>query len=97
MVAASGYAVGYNGSYLFDKIGEDYISRGVPYIPMRALPASMGAALVPMVYAILIESGHSRPAAILGASMMLFGMIWSSLIYILKTKFRYQLYFICSQ
>lgn len=75
MFAGMGYMSGFNGSYLFDKIGEDYVSRGVPYIAMRSMPAFLGAMLVPLVYAILIETKHSVPAAIFGAAMTLFGML----------------------
>lgn len=71
LLAGSGYVSGYNGSYLFDKIGEDYASRDVPYIALRAGPALFGSLLVPVVFLILLESGHSATSSFLGASMTL--------------------------
>ena len=78
LTALSGKIAGYDGSYLFDKIGEDYASRNVPFVMMRAFSALFGAALVPLVFLILIESGHSIGASIVGASMALFGMTSST-------------------
>jgi dolichyl-phosphate-mannose-protein mannosyltransferase len=72
MIAASGWVAGYNGSYTFDKIHEEYKPRNVPYIVMRSGPALFGALLVPLVFLILIESKHSLRASLLGAFMVLF-------------------------
>lgn len=75
MIGASGYLAGYNGSYLFDKISDDYISREVPYVFLRSVPALFGAALVPLVFLILKETHHSLPTTILGSSLVLWGML----------------------
>lgn len=73
MIAASGYLGGFNGSFKFDKIGDSYIENDVPYVVMRSPQALLGALLVPLVYAILLETDHSIAASALGAAMVLFG------------------------
>ena len=72
MLGGTGYLAGYDGSYLFDKIGEDYISREVPYVAYRSVTAMFGALLVPLVFFILYETDHSLSACVIGAAMTLF-------------------------
>ncbi|KAI3649787.1 hypothetical protein MP228_005419 [Amoeboaphelidium protococcarum] len=72
IVALSGWLKGYDGSYLFDKIGDVYAEHNVPFVFMRSFPAFFGAAMVPLVFKILQETGHSLHASMLGASMVLF-------------------------
>lgn len=57
MLAAMGYFIGYDGHFLFDSIGDSYISNNVPYIGLRALPAFLGAMTVPVVYQTMREAG----------------------------------------
>ncbi|KAF9365882.1 hypothetical protein BGX34_007831, partial [Mortierella sp. NVP85] len=57
MLAAVGYFVGYDGHYLFDTIGENYITNNAPYIALRSLPAFLGALTVPIVYMTMREAG----------------------------------------
>jgi dolichyl-phosphate-mannose-protein mannosyltransferase len=45
----------------------------VPYVGMRALPAILGSLTVPVVYAIMKESGYSTIIAAFSASIVLFG------------------------
>lgn len=67
-----GWFVGYDGHFLFDNIGDSYISNKVPYVAFRAMPALLGALTVPTVFLIMWESGYSLPAAIVAAGLVLF-------------------------
>ena len=69
----AGWFVGFDGSFLFDNIGDSYITNNVPYVGMRALPAVLGSLTVPIVYAIMKESGYSTIIAAFSASLILFG------------------------
>ncbi|KAG0343686.1 hypothetical protein BG004_005079 [Podila humilis] len=57
MLAAMGYFIGYDGHFLFDSIGDNYITNNVPYVGLRALPAFLGAMTVPVVYQTMREAG----------------------------------------
>lgn len=72
LFAFAGWLVGYNGEFLFDNIGDSYITNNVPYVAYRAMPASLGALTVPTVFLIMWESGYSLPACVTAAGMMLF-------------------------
>ena len=67
-----GWFVGYDGHFLFDNIGDSYITNNVPYVAFRALPALLGAFTVPVVFLIMWESGYSLPACIMSAGLVLF-------------------------
>ena len=67
-----GWFVGYDGHFLFDNIGDSYISNKVPYVAFRAMPALLGALTVPTVFLIMWESGYSLPAAVVAAGLVLF-------------------------
>lgn len=64
--------MGYNGEFLFENIGDSYIANKVPYVAYRAMPASMGALTVSVVFWIMWESGYSLPACVLAAGLVLF-------------------------
>ncbi|KAJ7612481.1 glycosyltransferase family 39 protein [Mycena polygramma] len=53
-------------------IGDSYTENHVPYVGMRALPAILGSLTVPIVYAIMKESGYSTVIAAFSASIILF-------------------------
>ncbi|KIX92127.1 uncharacterized protein Z520_12120 [Fonsecaea multimorphosa CBS 102226] len=72
LFAFVGWLVGYDGHFLFDNIGESYITNNVPYLAFRALPAFLGALTVVVVYLIMWESGYSLPACVLAAGLVLF-------------------------
>ncbi|KAJ4345521.1 Dolichyl-phosphate-mannose--protein mannosyltransferase 4 [Didymosphaeria variabile] len=72
LFAFAGWLVGYDGSFLFENIGDSYITNKVPYVAYRAMPATMGALTVPTVFLIMWESGYSLPACITAAGLMLF-------------------------
>lgn len=67
-----GWFVGYDGHFLFDNIGDSYISNNVPYVAFRAMPALLGALTVSTVFLIMWESGYSLPAAVVSAGLVLF-------------------------
>jgi dolichyl-phosphate-mannose-protein mannosyltransferase len=56
---------------LFENIGDSYVTNKVPYVAYRAMPASLGALTVPIVFMIMWESGYSLPACVTAASLML--------------------------
>lgn len=70
--AFAGYLAGFPGNFDFENIGDKYVPAGVPYVKLRALPAVLGSGIVPLVYAIMRETGHARAIAILSASFVLF-------------------------
>ncbi|KAL1986897.1 hypothetical protein VTN96DRAFT_5314 [Rasamsonia emersonii] len=72
LYALVGWLVGYDGHFLFDNIGESYIEHKVPYIALRALPATLGSLTVSVVFLIMWESGYSLPACVLASGLMVF-------------------------
>ena len=67
-----GWLVGYDGSFLFENIGDSYVANHVPYLAYRALPAILGSFTVSSVFLIMWESGYSLPASIVAAALVLF-------------------------
>jgi dolichyl-phosphate-mannose-protein mannosyltransferase len=67
-----GWLVGFDGSFLFENIGDSYIDNNVPYLSLRAMPATLGALTIPVVFLIMWESGYSLPACVLAAGLMVF-------------------------
>ncbi|KAI8991396.1 glycosyltransferase family 39 protein [Mycotypha africana] len=72
MIAGAGYLLGYDGYYDFAKIGDKYIDHQVPYIGLRALPASLNVLSTAVIYGIMKESGYSLPICVLSAAMYIF-------------------------
>ena len=72
LFALAGYLVGYDGAFLFENIGDSYITNRVPYVAYRSMPALMGSLTVSAVFWIMWESGYSLPACIVAASLVLF-------------------------
>ena len=69
----AGWFVGFDGRFQFDNIGDSYTTNHVPFVGMRALPAILGSLTVPVVYAIMKQSGYSTVIAAFSASIILFG------------------------
>ncbi|KAF8659868.1 hypothetical protein AX16_001752 [Volvariella volvacea WC 439] len=67
-----GWFVGFDGQFKFETIGDSYTVNHVPYVGMRALPAILGSLTVPIVYAIMKESGFPTVVAAFSASLVLF-------------------------
>ncbi|KAG4303691.1 hypothetical protein PCANB_000074 [Pneumocystis canis] len=72
LYAFFGWIIGYDGHFLFEKIGDSYIKNQVPYILLRSLPALLGSMVVPLVFLIMKDSGHSLLSSTLAASFVLF-------------------------
>ena len=66
--------MGFDGRFLFENIGDSYTKNHVPYVGMRALPAILGSLTIPVVYAIMKESGYSTIIAAFSAALVLFGV-----------------------
>ncbi|KAF2847650.1 glycosyltransferase family 39 protein [Plenodomus tracheiphilus IPT5] len=71
LFAFAGWLVGYKGEFLFENIGDSYITNKVPYVAYRAMPATLGSLTVPIVFMIMWESGYSLPACVTAAGLML--------------------------
>jgi dolichyl-phosphate-mannose-protein mannosyltransferase len=63
--------LGFDGKFEFEEIGLNYVEHGVPYVGLRVIPALFGAALVPLVYLIMQESGYAVITCILTSSLVL--------------------------
>ncbi|KAJ1663060.1 Dolichyl-phosphate-mannose--protein mannosyltransferase 4 [Coemansia sp. RSA 1813] len=70
LIALGGWLIGYDGHFLFEKIGLDYMANGVPYIMMRTWVACFGLAIPPLVYMTMAESGYSVVAATMAALLV---------------------------
>ncbi|GJE91205.1 glycosyltransferase family 39 protein [Phanerochaete sordida] len=68
----AGWFVGFDGKFKFESIGDSYTENHVPYVGMRALPALFGSLTIPVVYAIMKESGYSNIIAAFSACLILF-------------------------
>lgn len=73
MLGAAGWFSGFDGNFNFENIGDSYSEHHVPYVGIRALPATLGALTVPIIYAIMKESGYSTIIAAFSAVLVLFG------------------------
>jgi dolichyl-phosphate-mannose-protein mannosyltransferase len=69
----AGWFVGYDGSFDFENIGDSYTKGGVPYVGIRSLPAAMGALTVPLIYAIMVESGYPTLICAFSTVLVLLG------------------------
>ncbi|KAJ5180447.1 hypothetical protein N7492_003657 [Penicillium capsulatum] len=72
LFALMGWLIGFDGHFLFENIGDSYIENRVPYLALRAMPATLGALTIPVVFLIMWESGYSLPACVLAAGLMVF-------------------------
>ncbi|KAK9461851.1 Dolichyl-phosphate-mannose-protein mannosyltransferase-domain-containing protein [Lipomyces oligophaga] len=72
LFALVGWLVGYDGAFLFENIGDGYISNKVPYLAYRALPALLGSLTVVVVFLTMKNSGYSLPACLIATSLVLF-------------------------
>ncbi|EGN96803.1 glycosyltransferase family 39 protein, partial [Serpula lacrymans var. lacrymans S7.3] len=68
----AGWFVGFDGHFTFENIGDSYSDNHVPYVGMRALPAILGSLTIPVVYAIMKETGYSTLIAAFSAIIVLF-------------------------
>ena len=75
MLGAAGWFSGFDGNFNFENIGDSYTENHVPYVGLRSLPATLGALTVPLIYAIMRESGYSTIIATFSALLVLLGML----------------------
>ena len=73
LLGLAGWFIGYDGHFNFENIGDSYTENNVPFVGLRALPALLGSLTVPIVYAIMKETGHSTIIAAFSAILVLFG------------------------
>jgi dolichyl-phosphate-mannose-protein mannosyltransferase len=73
LIAGAGYFLGYDGHFLFDNIGDDYVENNVPHIGLRVFCALFGILVIPVAFLTLKEMGVSLPAAIFGCMLLVLG------------------------
>ncbi|KAI7898413.1 glycosyltransferase family 39 protein [Cokeromyces recurvatus] len=72
MIAGAGYLLGFDGHYDFANIGDNYVDHQVPYIGLRALPATLNVISIGLIYQIMKESGYALLVCILSTAMYIF-------------------------
>ncbi|OLY79840.1 Dolichyl-phosphate-mannose-protein mannosyltransferase 4 [Smittium mucronatum] len=72
ILAIPGWLIGYDGKFLFDKIGMDFTENGAPYFIMRSLVAMFGSGIPILTYMIMAESGYSLAVTFATAFMITF-------------------------
>lgn len=72
LIAFAGWIVGYDGSFKFENIGDNYISHGVPYIAYRSLLGIQGTLVVPIVFWTMKTLKFSVPACLLSSILICF-------------------------
>ncbi|KAF8584026.1 glycosyltransferase family 39 protein [Ramaria rubella] len=72
MLGLAGWFAGFDGHFTFENIGDSYTDAHVPYVGIRALPALFGSLTVPLVYAIMKESGYPTIVSAFSACIILF-------------------------
>jgi dolichyl-phosphate-mannose-protein mannosyltransferase len=77
LLGLAGWFVGFDGGFEFESIGDHYHAAGVPYVGLRALPAFLGSVTVPLVYAIMVESGYPTLICSFTTMLLLLGRIRS--------------------
>ncbi|XP_078516081.1 protein O-mannosyl-transferase 2 [Lissotriton helveticus] len=70
LIALSGYLSGYNGSFPFQRPGDNYGTHN--YVGMRGFCAFLGSSLAPFAYLTVLELSGSVPAALLTAAIIIF-------------------------
>ncbi|KAM3120425.1 hypothetical protein RJF_1646 [Candidozyma auris] len=72
LIAFAGWLVGYDGSFKFENIGDNYIENNVPYIAYRTLSAIQGTLIVPVMFMTMKTLGFTVAACVLSSSLVLF-------------------------
>lgn len=70
LLAFMGWLVGYDGSFKFDNIGDNYIENKVPYVAYRAFVAIQGTAVVPVMYLTMQTLGFSVGACVVSSAIV---------------------------
>lgn len=77
LIALAGYLTGFDGHFNFDNIGDSYTTNKVAYQGMRKFCALLGGLTVPVIYAIMRESGYPVLIAAFSACLVLFGELFN--------------------
>lgn len=72
LITWAGQLAGFDGNFLFEHIGDDYIAPKVPYVAMRLGPALFGLAVPVLAFFTLRRLGASKLSAMLGGYVVLF-------------------------
>lgn len=72
LIAFMGWLVGYDGSFKFENINDDYIANNVPYVPYRVLSAIQGTAIVPVMFQTMKALGYSSDACTFASLIVCF-------------------------
>ena len=72
LFAFAGWLVGYDGSFKFDNIGDNYVENNVPYVALRLLLALQGTAVVPVMFWTMKTLNFSALACTLSAAVVAF-------------------------
>lgn len=72
LIAFVGWLVGYDGSFKFDNIGDDYVANHVPYIAYRALLAVQGTLVIPVMFMTMKCLDFSVLACVISSSIVAF-------------------------
>ncbi|RKO96087.1 PMT-domain-containing protein, partial [Caulochytrium protostelioides] len=88
LFALAGWFVGFDGKFLFDNIGDDYVANNVPYIGLRLFSAAFGIAIVPLAFTIMRDIGLSAPTAFMGGLMLVLdnALVTQSQLILLDTQ-----------
>ncbi|XP_031568277.1 protein O-mannosyl-transferase 2-like isoform X2 [Actinia tenebrosa] len=70
LIALAGYLSGYDGSFAFDKPGDEYGEHS--YVGMRLLCTMLGSLCVPLAYLMVWELTKSTAASVLAACFIIF-------------------------
>lgn len=72
LIAFWGWLIGYDGSFKFTSIGDDYITNNVPYVWYRSLLALQGVATIPVMFLTMKTLGFSVAACFFSSMIVCF-------------------------
>lgn len=72
LIAFVGWLVGYDGSFKFESINDDYIAYGVPYVAYRSLSALQGVLTIPIMFQTMKTLGYSVTACAFASLLVCF-------------------------
>lgn len=72
LIAFAGWIAGYDGSFKFENIGDNYVTHNVPYLYYRSLLAIQGTLVVPVVFLTMKTLKFSVPACLVSSVLICF-------------------------
>ncbi|CAG8509907.1 2346_t:CDS:10, partial [Scutellospora calospora] len=87
LITFAGILGGFDGSFEFKEIGDDYIEPKVPYVIMRLVSGILGIFVIPIAYLTIKLAGFSTISAFLVASLVIFenGLVTQSRLILLDS------------